>query len=360
VEETYERARVLCQGLEEAPHLFEAVWGLANYYQARGVLDTAQALAEQLVTIAEHAEETRLAVWAHLQLGATLFFRGDAAASLEHLDVAITRHDPEGRWFLTGAPEPGVSARAYAGWALWQLGEPERALRTSEEAIALGRACEHPFTLALALAFHATLRQIRREPEACRATAAEVIALADAQEYPLWRGMGHILHGWALTHGGHGDAGIEEMQEGVAGMATTGTEVGASSFFGQLAEASLAAGRPGEALSAVRAGIAIAAERGHGMVDADLHRLEGDVLEAAEDTGDEESERCYRLALERAGEQRKPIFELRAALGLCRMLCRRGRDTADARRALQAVYDRFSEGFDTPDLAEARAMLDEL
>ena len=359
VEEAYERARVLCQGMTDAPHLFETVWGLANYYQARGILDVAQDLAEQLVTIAEHAAETRLAVWAHLQLGATLFFRGNPAASLRHLDLAIAQHDPSVRWFLTGAPEPGAAARVYAGWALWELGYPDRALRVSEEGVALGRACEHPFTLALALAFHAYLRQIRREPEACRETAEEVIALAAAQEYPLWRGMGHLARGWALARTGCGDGGIDEMQKGVGMLASTGTEVGSSSFFFQLADATWAAGRASDALAIVQTGLGIAEERSHGLRDADLYRLNGDLLQEASGSGAGDAERCYRLAIERARSQRKTMIELRAAAGLFRLLRAQGRDIADARETLATTYAKFTEGFDTPDLRDARALLEE-
>jgi class 3 adenylate cyclase/tetratricopeptide (TPR) repeat protein len=331
VEEAYERARVLCHGMDEAPHLFETVWGLANYYQARGVLDVAKDLAEQLVTIAENAAETRLAVWAHLQLGATLFFRGEPAASLRHLDLAIAQHDPSVRWFLTGAPEPGAAARVYAAWALWELGHPDRALRVSEEGVALGRACEHPFTLALALAFHATLRQIRLEPDACRETAEEVIALSTAQEYPLWRGMGHVLRGWAMARSGRGDGGIGEMQQGVALLSTTGTEVGSSSFFFQLADATWAAGRASDALAIVQTGLGIAQQRDHGLRDADLHRLYADILLATDSEATAEAEQCYRVSLERARSQRKTAIELRAAMGLYRLLRRRGTDAAEAR-----------------------------
>ena len=149
VERTYERARALSETAGDAPHLFEAIWGLANYYQSRGDLAAARTFGEQLVAMAQHGNDPFLIAWAHLQLGATTFWRGDPAGALPHLEHAIAVHEPaEGRR-MRGAPDPGVAARAYAAWALWQLGYPDRSLATSREGFALGRGYGHPFSLAL-------------------------------------------------------------------------------------------------------------------------------------------------------------------------------------------------------------------
>ena len=279
VELTYERARALCEKVDAAPHLWESVWGLANYYQSRSELVTARAFAEQLVSMAERVHEAPLVAWAHLQLGATLFWQGNPSEAREHLERSIAVHAPAERMRLPGAPDAGVAARAYTGWVLWQLGYPDRGLENGREAVALARTCGDPFSLALALCFAAGVCQLRREPEPVRALAEEVIALATAQQFPLWRGMGHMLLGWALAHSGDGERGIDEIQQGLAQLATIGTEVGASGGLAVLADAQrVVAGHEAEAFAAVEAGLAFAEMRQQHTWDAQLHRLKGDLL----------------------------------------------------------------------------------
>ncbi|MFN8643413.1 MAG: adenylate/guanylate cyclase domain-containing protein [Candidatus Binatia bacterium] len=248
VEQTFERARRLCESVDEAPNLFEAVWGLANYYQSRSALGPARVLGEQLVTMAERGLEVHQLVWAHLQLGATLFWLGEPVAALAHYDEAIARHVPGARRLLTGATDPGAAARVYAGLALWQLGRCDMALAMSRAGVAAGRACGDAFSLALALCFAGILHRLRREPDLVRARADEAIALSTEQEFPLWRGLGHMLRGWATTASGTGAEGLEEIQQGLAQLASIGTEVGASGGLALLADARRMAGQVEAAL----------------------------------------------------------------------------------------------------------------
>jgi class 3 adenylate cyclase/tetratricopeptide (TPR) repeat protein len=357
VEVVYERARSLCQESEDAPHLFETVWGLANYYQSRGALGTAKDLGEQLVTIAAHANDARLIVWADLQLGATLFWQGEPAAALPRLESAIALHDPAGRRLFPGSAEPGVAARVYAALALWQLGYPDRALRSSQEGIAAGRTCGDAFSLALALSFASMLHQSRREPAVVRVLADEVLTLATAQEFPLWRELGRVFLGWADAHADGSSAAVEEIEQGLARLATIGTEVGAAGGLGLLAEAKHAIGRTEDALGAVDSALAVAELRGQRTWDSDLSRLKGDILVRMERAGHaDQAERCFVRALEASRSQRATSLELRAATSLGRLLGRHGR-RAEARVLLDGIYHRFTEGFETPDLRDACAVL---
>jgi class 3 adenylate cyclase/predicted ATPase/ribosomal protein L40E len=357
VERTFERARDLCRQIGDAPHLFEAVWGLANYYQSRSELGAAQALSEQLVGMAAQGGEARLAVWAHLQLGGALFWRGDPAAAIAHLEVAIAHHEPGAHRLLTGATDPGVAARVYAALALWQLGQPDRALSVSREGVAAGRVCGDALSLALALCFSGILLRLRREPDAVRALAEEAIELSTAQDFPLWRGLGRMLLGWALAHSGAGEQGLDDIQQGLAQLASIGTEVGASGGMALLADAALVAGRIPAALNAVEAGLAVADLRDQHTWDAELQRLRGEIVLAGEGAGGkEEAEPFFVQALETARRQQATMLELRAATSLGRLLQRRGRGD-EARELLAVVYGRFTEGFDTPDLRDARSLL---
>jgi predicted ATPase len=244
--------------------------------------------------------------------------------------------------------------------ALWLLGQPDRALVTTRAGVAAGRVCGDAFSLALALCFSATLHRLRREPQAVREQAEEAIALSAAQDFPLWRGLGRVLRGWAVAHSGAGAEGLEEIRQGLAQLATIGTEVGATGCLVLLAEAAWVTGRRAEALGAVEAGLAVAELRQQHTSDGELHRLRGDLVLADEDGGgEEEAEGCFVRALETSRQQHATMFELRAAMSFGRLLRRRGR-AAEARTLLDGVYRRFSEGFETPDLCDARALLAEL
>jgi tetratricopeptide (TPR) repeat protein len=355
VELVYERARRLCETLDEDALLFEAVWGLANYYQSRSELGTAQRLAEQLVAIAGRAGEAPLVAWAHLQLGATLYFRGELVDSLAHLETAIAAHDPTARLPLPGAPDPGVAARAYGGIVLWALGRPDRALAVSRESVALARACGEAFSLALALCFGCTAMQLRRDLDALRAWAEEVIALATAQQFPVWLGYGRVLLGWMLAQVGEAERSVAEIQGGLASLATTGTDVGASAGLFILADAHHANGCDDDALAAADGGLAFVASRGQGTWEAELHRVRGEIVLALGGEGaGEEAERAFRRGIDVARRQRATAFELRAATRLTRL-----RRDAEAHALLADVLARTAEGRDTRDVADAAALLRE-
>jgi class 3 adenylate cyclase/tetratricopeptide (TPR) repeat protein len=356
VEQTFERARDLCRQIGDAPHLFEAVWGLANYYQSRSQLGVAEALSEQLVSLAEQSGEARLSVWAHLQLGGALFWRGQPSAAIPHLQAAIDRHEPGAHLLLPGATDPGAAARVYAALALWQLGRPDQALRMSRAGVEAGRACGDASSLALALCFSGILLRLRREPEAVRELAEEAIELSTAQDFPLWRGLARMLLGWAEAYSGAAGAGLDDIQQGLLQLASIGTEVGASGGMLLLADACLAAGRVAEAQGAVEAGLAVADLRDQHTWSAELQRLRGEIVVAG-GGADEECEAFFVQAIETARGQQATMIELRAATSLARLRRRQGRG-AEARELLAQVYGRFAEGFDTPDLHDARELLE--
>jgi tetratricopeptide (TPR) repeat protein len=349
VERTYERARTLCETIGEAPDLFEAVWGLANYYQSRGELGTARTLAEQLVTVSERSSEALLIAWAHLQLGATTFWRGEPAAAMPHFERAIAVHDPSAGLRLRGAPDPGVAARAYAAWALWQLGHADRALETCRESVALGRRCGDRFSLALALCFACAQHQLRREPDAVRAYAEEVVALSTAHGFPVWRGMGQLGLGWALAYSPDGAKAIETIRDAMAQLVRVGTEVGAAWGLAVLADAERALGHEAEALAAVETGLAVAAQHDDHVSDSELLRLKGELLVR---TDPHAAEAAFRRAVAMARAHRSPIAELRAATSLARFLVHAGRE-AEARAVLAGATERVHEGLDTPDVRDA-------
>lgn len=196
----------------------------------------------------------------------------------------------------------------------------------------------------------------RRGAGAQRERAADVIALSEAQGFPLWLGLGRAFHAAAVSPAVI-SAALPEIMEGLALAAELGHQAGAPAFFLLLAEAQQAAGQLAEAQSTIATGLAVAAQTGQPFFDADLYRLQGDVLLAT--GGADEAAASYHRALAIAREQGARSLELRGATSLARLLRDQGK-RAEARDLLAPIYGWFTEGFDTRDLIEAKALLDEL
>jgi predicted ATPase len=223
--------------------------------------------------------------------------------------------------------------------------------------VALAHRLNHPFSLAFALIFEAAINVFRRDIVAQQERATEAVALSKTQGFPFWLGIGRTYHAAGRVVAGDFGA-LPEMLDGMALAAETGSQAGAPAFFALLAEAQQAAGQPADAQGTVATGLAVAAQTGQPYVDADLHRLDGELLLATGGTADEAAAR-YHHALAIAREQGARSFELRAATSLARLWRDQGK-RAEARDLLAPVYGWFTEGFDTRDLLGAKALLEEL
>jgi class 3 adenylate cyclase/tetratricopeptide (TPR) repeat protein len=359
VETIYTRARELSETVGDTPQLFESVWGLANYQQARARLALAMVLGQELVEIAEGAGDPQLLSWSHLQSGATRFWRGEYAESLTHLEQAITSYDPAEYWFLPGAPDPYVAAQVYAGLVLWQLGQTERAVEASREGLRAARERRHPFSLGIALCFNGSLHQQRGDAQAAREVGEEVIPVATEHDFPLWRGWGGLVVGWSRARTGEGDRGVEVIQGALAEIAETSSSLGAPAALMMLADAQLVASQWGDAAATAAGALALAEQLDHHAWDAELRRLRGVALLEERGSDDPEVERCLWRAYESArGEESKP-YELRAATSLCRLLNQRG-IKEEARALLAGAVGRFPDDPGSPDLPDARELLRKL
>ena len=354
VEDTYQRAHALSGARGDVTHLVETTWGLANYYQARAQLDIAKQLGERLVASTDARDDLRAQVWAHLQLGATHFWRGEYGGALDHLERAVARYDPGGSWFLPGAPDPWVAAQAYRGLVLWTLGRPDAGLLACRDAVSRVRDGTHPFSLGLALCFLATVHQERREAEEVAATADEIVTLALEHGFPNWLGWGRILAGWAHAHLGHDARALEQIQEGLESQGRAGTILGVPAVLLQVAQIHLAAGRVDDASSTIAAGLAFAADTGQHAWDGELQRLAGEIALAAGRT--DEAANAFLDALAKARQAGAHAYELRAAMALLRVERGTGNGRAAAER-LAMLLQRFDEGGTTKDHVEGHALL---
>ena len=370
VERTYARARELCIRVGDTPQLFSVLSGLWWCYEVRADLRSAHELAEQLLEIAERRNDTALLVQAHRAMGQSLFWLGEFASAQAQFERAIALYDPQHHRSLlvTYGQEPGVLSRGFAAHVLWYLGYPDRALKAMHEALALARDVGHPFSLTLALDHTAWLHQYRGESTQTRERAEADIKHSGEQGFPFFLAQGAILRGWALTEQGQEAEGIAQMSQGVAAHRATGAQLIQPYWIALLAWAYGKAGQVDQGMRLLSEALATMHEQ-H-IWGAELHRLKGELLllhargaptNAAVVAGQPtiQAEICLCQALDIARDQHAKSLELRAATSLARLWRDQGRRT-EARHLLAPVYGWFTEGFDTPVLQDAKALLDEL
>jgi predicted ATPase len=291
-----------------------------------------------------------------------LCFMGELLPAREHLEMALSLYDGERHRplvFRYGGADAGVVCLMISAWTLWQLGYPDQALKRGNEATALAQALFHPLGLAFAESFLGVLRQFRREARAAQEAAEGVIALSAEHGFPGWLALATILRGWAMAEQKRSEEGIAQIQEGLAASRAIGAELNRPYFLCLLAEAYGEADRLNDGLSALTEAQVAADEHGNRNYEAEIHRLKGELLLKQDDSNAVEAQSCFQRAVEIAGKQSAKSLELRATMSLARLLDRQGKRD-EARTMLAEVYGWFTEGFDTADLKDAKALLDQL
>jgi predicted ATPase len=355
VEETYTRARTLCQQLGETSQLVSVLHTLVVFYFNRGELQTAHELAQQMMRLAQGTQAPYLLSVAHGALGWPLYLLGELPAARTHLEQALALYDPQShpRTAVVNTADLRVECLTFAAWTLWTLGYPDQGLRRINEAVALARGLSHPFSLAFALGCAAYLHLFRREGQLARELAETVIALATEQGFPHFLAFGTMVRGWALAEQGQGQEGIAQMRQSQATFLRAQL----------LAEAYGKGGQGKEGLTVLAKALSFVETQGPRVWGAELYRLKGQLILQSESQSSEspvlEAEACFQKAIAVARRQSAKSWELRAATSLARLRQQRGKKD-EARQMLAEVYGWFTEGFDTKDLQEAKALLEEL
>ena len=367
VGEAFARARELCRQIGETPQLFTVLRGLHGFYMARGELRTARELMEQLLTLAQRVQKTTLFLWAHCLAGETLSYMGEFVLAREHLRQSLTFYKSHTHRSYYGPHDPGVACLTNDALVMWYAGYPDQALTKIQEAITLGRDLMLPFSLARALHFAAVLHQHRREEQVAQEHAQATLTLSTEQGLSFYLEHGTILHGWALAAQGQGEEGIAQIRQGLDDYRVIGGELWRSYFLALLAESYKKMGQSDEGLSMLAEALTVADKRSERFYEAELYRLKGELLmqenQMSKVKGQmskvEEAEVCFHNALDVARHQQAKSLELRAATSLARLWQQQGK-RAEARELLTPIYNWFTEGFDTPDLKDAKALLAEL
>jgi predicted ATPase len=350
------------------------LWLLVLFYGTRGKHQTGREIAEQLLNLAERAGDPLIVAMAHWMVGWNLFFLGELAQAEAHLEHTITFYDPQQHQALAShyGLDPGVTSLSVMSWALWALGYPEQALKRSHKAIALAQELSHLPSLVLAQAYAGLLCAFRRDWQMAQELAEACIRLSTEHGFPYWLSGGLFCHGWALAEQGQAEEGIAQVIDGIAGNRTTGAEALVVLQLAALTEAYRNAGQTEEGLSSLVDALVLVNRTGERWYEAEVHRLRGELLlsqvetevtdKTKVDASYREAERCFQRALAVARRQGAKSWELRAVMSLCRLWHSQGSrgERAEAPKLLAETYGWFSEGFDTADLRQARALLEEL
>jgi predicted ATPase len=361
VEHAYTRARARCQQGGEAPALAPVLLGLWRFYLVRPQLHTARDLGDTLLRLAQRTDDPALAVSAHYAVGATWWWRGALPAARLPLEEAIARYTPDQRRSLAFhlGQEPGVGCRVNAARTLWCLGSPAQALAHSHEALAVAHALAHPFSLAVAWCWAAFVSQGRRAVPAVHEPAEAAVALSTEQGFPPWAARGRSVRGWALAMQGQGEDGIAQVRQGIAAWRATGAALLVPSWCTVLADIADHQGHIADGRQALAAAHTLVEPYEERWWEAEVSRLRGVLLLRPPGASRAEAEAWLQRALAAARRQQAKALELRAAMRLGRPWQQQGK-RQEAYDLLAPLSHWFTEGFDTADLQEAKALLDTL
>jgi DNA-binding SARP family transcriptional activator/predicted ATPase len=357
LEETYQKIQKLIKKIEPSPLLFQALVRLKNYHDLRLELQTALKVGQEMIDLAKTLERPDLSVIAHDAIALTLLFLGQAEDYLQAQEEKLSiYHDEYDQFYFNKLGyDPVIDILENCGWALWSLGYPDQARQKYEEAVELAREKEKSYFQAeafMSASFHYI--STRKLPEA-RKMAAETIAIASEQGHLLNLGIGMCARGWVLAKEGKPDEGIHDILEGLAILPGIRSALIYLQGLLLLADTYCKTEQVSEGLAVVDEALKMAHETGFRIDEPELHRLKGELL-CMQGGAECEAEGCFKRAIEGAQGQKAKFWELRATMSLCRLWQQQGRCEA-ARVAMGEIYDWFTEGFDLPDLIEAKALL---
>jgi len=356
----YARARVLWEGLGSPSEFLQIPYGQSRYHAHRGELDLALRLDEDLMRLSRQRNDAAGLILGHLSAGVNLMFAGMFAASRSHLEKALALYDdPISYRSLvqqTGV-HPHVFSQAYLGNTLFCLGFPDQALAQSTSNIPEARRLAHPPSLAGGLAIGARLLSLLGDDTALDEWVNQLFALATEHGFPHWRTQAEIYRGWVKVKDGDVTGGMSLLRTASTAYRASGVELLVPHYMDLLAAAYEIAGQIEDGLILLDDALQIIERTGERWFAAELSRHKGQLL--LRQGHAEAAEELYCEALNIAQEQEAKLWELRAAASLARLRRDQGRH-AEACDVLAPVYGWFTEGFDTPDLKGAKALLDEL
>ena len=357
--QTLARARELWERLGSPSEFLQVSYAQSLYHEIRGELHLAHRLDKDLLRLSRQRDDAAGLVLAHQSLGRNLMFAGRFASSRSHLEQTLALSDvgSDDSLVQQAGVHPRVASQAFLAIVLFCLGHPDQALARSTAAIAEAGRLAHAPSLAVSLTNGARLLSFDGNDATFEEWASQLATVATEQGFLLWRAIGTTYRGWLKVKIGEVAEGIMLLRQGLAAYRATGAEAWVPYQIALLARACEIAGQIEEAVGLLDDALQVVKRTEERWLDAELHRHRGQLRLRQGHSG--AAEELYRKALSIAAEQGAKLWELRAAASLARLRRDQGR-RAEARDLLAPVYGWFTEGFDTPDLKEAKALIDEL
>jgi class 3 adenylate cyclase len=363
-EKAYARARELGEQVGDAPELFPALFGMWGIYNARGNIRTSYPIAQQLMRSAQQANDEALVMYANIAMGNAAFDKAELTLAQKHMEQALALYNRERHHRLAahyGGLDAGLWALCVVAPLFWRIGYPDRAIQRGNEMLDLARQLRHPPSQAFAEALLAILRWHRREPSEALQAAEIAIALSGDQGIDTLV-VATVMRGWAMAEQGRAEEGIAQIREAVSKLWATGGHVNLPMCLSALTEVCIKWHRLDDALGTLAEMESISAANSdlRASDHSEIERLKGDLLLMVGDGPRvAEAKNCFEHAIHKARTHGAKSFELRATTSLARLLIKQGR-REEARSMLVEIYNWFTEGFDTADLKDAKALLDEL
>ncbi|MCP4335627.1 MAG: AAA family ATPase [Gammaproteobacteria bacterium] len=360
VAESYTRAQELCEQLGETEQLFPVLWGLWFHHTNRCQHRRACELADQLLEVGLQRNDEALLLEAHHCQWASRFLVGDPGATLDHAEQGLQLYRTEDHHALTfsyGGHDPGACARDHSASALWLLGYPEQAQERSDLAIGLVRKLGHSTSLIISIESRLTLSMCQRDHDDVTRQSKILLELYRAETTDQLGFSANAARGWATFEQGEREAGMGIMRETV--MSELWHDPWSASLISLMAVALGQQGDVDEGLELMDELLRLSQRDDVHWWEAELHRVKGELLlmHTPDDPGNAES--WFKQAIEIAQSQGAKSLELRAAVSLARFWQDRG-ERGEARDILAPVFEWFTEGFETPDLIEAKKVLAQL
>jgi predicted ATPase len=350
------RARDLCAVLGNPQGLLGSLWGLWTVYLLRGTHSAALETAQSVLEMAQGTEDPILHVVARHAIGYSTYFLGDFVAAREHAEKGLALYNRERERALVGVFQipSSFACGSFQTMSLWFLGYPEQAEAARQNAWRKIEDLAIPACTAYGLGCALMIHYARRDVATVASYANEVYRISREDGYLIWAAHGRVYRGWAQAMNGDAEAGIAEIHGGMEDYRLTGSELMVPQMCLMLAEALWRAKRPGEALAALSRGMKMATEHQERAHEPELHRLKGEI-QFAQGAG-AAGEASLRRAIALAQAQGAKMLELRAALSLAKVLAKSGRGD-EGRALLRPVCEWFTEGWESPELVEARAAI---
>ena len=359
VEKAYTYALELCKKYGEIPQSYPILRALAGFYAYIADFEKSAEFGKQILELAKEVNDVNMEVDGCLVYGYNLVFLGNPKQGLEYLEKGIANYNPElhdSHSFRFGNNQ-GVTSHTTSALCWWMVGFPDRALKLADSAITLANKLNHPFNVAYAL-FHTCLLHLwRKEIDIVLELSAAVLDIAVKHEFPIWKAVATCMHGSALSSIGQTEKGLAEVKLGI----NMSAELKTPPVFWPIllllqAGTFIQSGQAKVGLKLIDEALKTIGPQATNPVLAEILRIKGDVLMLVSPENHNEAESLFIKSLDISRKQETLMFELHAAMSLNR-LWQQTEKMEKGQQILREAYDKFTEGFTTIDLIEAKKML---